>query len=103
MNIEKHCDQSCGTDSGASTATLAGVQLVRKALNLLGRPDVVDYVDIADALTPKIGGEPCHTEGYLKYLALGTDITCDCVLRRVLQQCGYAESDPKNGEYVRTP
>jgi hypothetical protein len=111
MNIENRCDQSCGTDSGASTATVAGIQLVQKALDMLGHPEVVDYVDIADAFTPKIRdepnpdirGEPIHTEGHLKYLALGTDITCDCVLRRVLQQCGYTESDLKGGEYVRTP
>jgi hypothetical protein len=77
---------------------------VRQALDLLGRPEVVNYTDIADAFVPKDEcGESCHPVGFEKYLALGTDITCDCVLRHVLQECGYTESDVKHGEYVRTP
>jgi hypothetical protein len=98
MNIEKRCDKPCDSDAGVSTATFAGIQLVQKALDLLGRPEVVNYVDVVDAFTRKIGGEPCHTEGHLKYLALGTDITCDCVLRVAMRACGYADI---GGQYVR--
>ena len=52
--IEKHCNGICETDvGGLATATPAGIELVRKALDVLGRPDIVTYVDIADAFTPK--------------------------------------------------
>ena len=102
MDIEKHCSKPCRSGTRESTATLAGVQLVRKALDRLGRPEVVDYVDIVDAFTPTAAsGNPWHKDGFLKYLDLGTDITCGCVLRRVLAQCGYTESDLKDGKYVR--
>jgi hypothetical protein len=81
MNIDRFCDEPCCSDEAVSTATPAGIQLVREALDLLGRPDIVDYTGIADAFTRKNeGGEPCHTEGFQQYLDLGTDITCLCVL-----------------------
>jgi hypothetical protein len=102
INIEKRCNEPCNTGIGVSSATLAGVQLVREALERLGRPEIVDYVDIVDAFTPTaVSGNPWHKDGYLKYLALGTDITCGCILRRVLQQFGYTESELNDGKYVR--
>jgi hypothetical protein len=37
--IEKHCNGICETDvGGLATATPAGIELVRKALDVLGRP-----------------------------------------------------------------
>ena len=89
-NIDRLCDEPCS--DGASTATPAGIELVRKAIERLGHPCTVTYVDIADAFTPKKeNGEPCHIDGYEEYLSLGTDITCDCVLQFVLQHCGYTD------------
>jgi hypothetical protein len=100
MNIDQFCDQPCGSGEAVSTATPAGIQLVREALDLLGR-DIVDYPDIADAFTRKNeSGEPCHTEGFQQYLDLGTDITCDCVLRSILRTCGYTYTSVL-GQYVR--
>jgi hypothetical protein len=100
MNINRYCDEPCCSGEAVSTATPAGIQLVREALDLLGRPDSVEYTDFADAFTPKNeSGEPCHIEGSQQYLDLGTDITCDCVLRSILQQLGYAEGEA--GKYVR--
>jgi hypothetical protein len=90
MNVEKRCNEPCfTTDTDLSIATRAGVRLVKEVLDLLGRPDVVAYTDIADAFVPKNEhGEPCHTMGYQDYLDLGTDITCNCVMRIVLRECG---------------
>jgi hypothetical protein len=97
MNIDR-CDQLCETDfGGPATVTPAGIELLRQALELLGHPEVVTYVDIADALTPKDEhGKPIHEEGHLKYLAAGTDITCPCVLCAAMRECGYADI---GGEY----
>jgi hypothetical protein len=90
MNID-HCRELCHTDVGVSATTAAGVRKVQEALDLLSRPEVVDYADIADAFTPKDEhGEPCHTEGHQAYLDIGTDITCNCVLCAVMRECGYA-------------
>jgi hypothetical protein len=92
MNIDRFCDEPCCTDDGVSTATPAGIQLARKAIERLGHPCTVSYVDLADAFTPKKeNGEPCHIDGYEEYLSLGTDITCDCVLQFVLRHCGYTD------------
>jgi hypothetical protein len=74
---------------------------VREAIDLLGRPDIVEYTDIADAFTRKNeSGEPCHNEGFQQYLDLDTDITCDCVLRSILRTCGYTYTSGL-GKYVR--
>jgi hypothetical protein len=100
MNIDRLCDEPCRSGNALSTATPAGIQLLRDVLDLLGRPDKVDYTDIVDAHTPKNeSGVPCHTEGFQQYLDLGTDVTCLCVLRSILQQLGYAEGE--SGNYVR--
>jgi hypothetical protein len=100
MNID-HCDELCCTGAGPSTATLAGVQRVRKALDLLERPPVVGYVDIVDAHTAKLpSGEPCHTEGLQKYLELGCDVSCRCVLTTIMRQLGYALV-VDSGDYAR--
>jgi hypothetical protein len=92
INIERYCNcgEPCDSGDGPSTATPAGVELVRQALDLLGHPAVVAYADIADAFTLKgEDGEPYHEMGHHGYLDLGTDITCDCVLRAIMRECGY--------------
>src|SRR5215831_13056626 len=87
MNIDRCCDEPCCTDEAVSTATPAGIRLARKAIERLGHPRRITYVDLADAFTPKMaGGEPYHEDGHHENLKCGTDITCDCVLRFVLQQ-----------------
>jgi len=92
MNIDRFCDEPCRTDDGVSTATPAGIQLARKAIERLGHPRRITYVDLADAFTPKMeDGEPCHIDGHEEYVNLGTDITCDCLLQFVLRHCGYAD------------
>jgi hypothetical protein len=91
-NVEKICNElePCNTDDGPSTATLAGIQRVQKALNLLGRPYTVGYADVVDAFTPKIRGKPIdEDDGHLGYLATGTDVSCLCVLRAIMKSCGY--------------
>jgi hypothetical protein len=100
MNIDQFCDKPCCSGGAVSTATPEGIQRVREALDRLGNPDSVDYTDVVDAFTLKNeSGEPCHTIGYEGYLNLGTDITCDCVLRFVLRKCGYTDiGEP--GKYV---
>jgi hypothetical protein len=104
MVIRKRCKSRCEVGP-----TPAGIALVRQALAVLGHPAIVDYVDVADAITPRIENAPyldvhgvaIRTDGHHKYLALGTDITCDCVLTAVLARCGYVESDLQCGKYVR--
>jgi hypothetical protein len=95
MNINRCCDEPCyvdGDDTIVSTATPEGIELARKAIERLGHPNRVTYADLADAFTPKMeNGEPCHEDGHHEYLKFGTDLTCDCVLQFVLQQCGYAD------------
>jgi hypothetical protein len=99
MNIER-CYNLCDTADGASAATPEGIELAREALTRLGRPAVVDYVDIVDAFTLKDeNGEPAHTLGLHTFLAVGTDPSCLCVLRAILQQLGYVAGE--SGEYVR--
>jgi hypothetical protein len=114
MNIDRCCDEPCCTDAGTSTATQAGIEMVREALDLLCRPDIVTYTDIVDAFTVKnaSGGRRTvvpfthsrrrrdwYTKRFQEYLDVGCDITCDCVLRSVLQKCGYVAGE--SGEYVR--
>ena len=91
-NID-YCDNPCTHDDGTiCTATPKGIRLARKAIERLGHPRAITYVDLADAFTPKtVDGEPCHEDGHEEYLKLGTDITCDCVLSFVLQHCGYTD------------
>jgi hypothetical protein len=64
MNIER-CGNRCDSFDEPSTATLAGVQLVRTALDLLGRPDVVDYVGprgpAASRSTPTASKNTAHS------------------------------------------
>jgi hypothetical protein len=75
-------------------------KLLRQALDLLGHPHRVGYIDLCDAYTPKIDGEPAHEDGHLKYLAVGFDVTCPCVVRTVMASFGYAPDT--NGWYPRT-
>jgi hypothetical protein len=92
MNIDRCCEEPCRDDDGTPcTATPEGIELARKAIDLLGHPGAVSYVDLADAFTPRAeDGEPIHEDGHHEYVKLGCDISCDCVLRFVLQCCGYA-------------
>jgi hypothetical protein len=46
-------------------------------------------------------GEPEHTNGFETFLEAGVDITCDCVFRDALRECGYALDT--HGNYVRRP
>jgi hypothetical protein len=101
MNIDR-CDNLCCTDAGASTATATGIELVREALDFLGRPYAITYSDIADAFVGKDkNGEPHHGDGFQEYLKLNTDLTCNCVLGFVLRQCGYTDICGNGIMYVR--
>jgi hypothetical protein len=94
MNIDRCCEPCYvdWDDTILSTATPEGIALVRKAIERLGRPRDITYVDLADAFTPRgEDGEPVHEDGHHEYLQFGTDITCDSVLRFVLQCCGYED------------
>jgi hypothetical protein len=114
MNIDRLCDEPCCTDAGVSTVTLAGIEMVREALDLLGRPYTVTYTDIVDAFTVKNESgarrtvvpfthlrrrRDWYTKRFQEYLDVGCDVTCDCVMRFVLQKCGYVAA--ASGEYVR--
>jgi hypothetical protein len=99
MEIDR-CIELCDGGAGVSGVTPAGIELLQKALDLLGRPQVTDYVAVVDAFTGKDeNGEPVHTEGHLNFLALGTDVTCPCALRAAMRACAYEEGEP--GKYVR--
>jgi hypothetical protein len=102
MNINR-CEKPCCDDDGTPcTATAEGIELARKAIERLGHPRDLTYVDLADAFTPRAeDGEPIHEDGHHEYLKFGTDITCDCILSFVLQQCGY-ENDGTLGPVQAT-
>ena len=54
MNIER-CEPPClSADDKIAGVTLAGIELLRRALDLRGRPDVVEYTDVVDAFAPKV-------------------------------------------------
>jgi hypothetical protein len=95
---------TCCADDNVRDPTPQGIAKIHEAIDRLGRPPVVDYVDIADAFTPKMAdGEPEHTYGHEIFSKAGADITCLCLLEDVLLECGYvpAPHETHGHKYIR--
>ena len=91
---------TCCSDNNVRNPTPQGIAKIHEAIERLGHPAVVDYVDVADAFTPKMAnGEPEHTDGHLVFSEAGADITCLCILHDALLECGYVPG--ADGNYVR--